>query len=672
MSVTRKSKVEAVLEWLEENAFWNSELLEVRESSLGGTGVFWKLEDDLDPDDDRLLLRIPKSSVLSPKNSYIYSMLVDYEPSEPTIDFKEGMHSIVLTFIYELALGEKSPWFAYLDSFELNSKVGAPLCLWDEKEKHALFNTEPDLLNMLDSTELIHFYLECVRFARTNEKYLRIPSVLLLKDKEMDAEKVEGKYHSKLIQFGTYVQAVISRAFTVDRYYGLSLVPGADLFNHLSPIVEDGNLVPRENVHFVCDDDEGLCEECGEYGCAHMDSELDSEDDDMEDLEELSDDDSEDEEQEGNENLDDLMETDIDLPESETESESSEDEELGGNEEDEGEDELSSDGDNESQLEPMTKITSQDIMEVEADSEAETEQDDEEVSTLSLSDDDVEDKKQTDQDGDANGIQNNENHESWDYQELAKELLDSSKCCDVVLTSPPSKDHNYELFNTYGNDLSNAYLLQRYGFVCEGNPNTTCLLSVPMFAYLKKEKMNKRKKAQLEMKINWYEEVGFELVNDLCREDFNHEPHNDHESHEDHDSEEENCCDEDDCEGCGEEETFKEPESWQLSPKIEYEGTPTDQTVALVRLLLMPFKIFFHKLAQAPSERRLAKRVDKYLLSGEILEEENNLIVLWVHARLGRYNEDKLSGERGNMIALIKAEEKAVLKRALEVLGEGN
>lgn len=660
MSVTQNSKIEAVLHWLKGNSFWNSELLEVRSSKLGGTGVFWKLGEEPDPENDNLLLRIPKGNVLSPKNSFIYSFLVDYEPSEPTIDFTSGMHSIVLTFIYELSLKEKSPWHAYLTSFDLDSETGLPLCLWEESEKHALANTEPDLLNMLDYTELVLFYLECVKFARYNERYIQIPSILRLHEMEIETANISEAHTDQLIRFGKCVQAVISRAFTVDKYYGLSLVPGADLFNHLSPITEEDQVVARENVHFVCDDDEGLCGECGEYGCGHLGLDTESEGEIDEDFPESEDvggeDGKESEDQEGkiasNDILDDLMETDVNLLESASESDTSENSESGS-----GEVVLQSENEETS---PMTEITMQDILELEADSDADTEYDEEEVSTLSLSEDE-------------GSHESEDEHQSASAdEELSKELSDSSKCCDVVLTNLPSKEHNYELFNTYGNDLSNSYLLQRYGFVSERNPNLSCLLSVQVFAYLKKEKLNKRKKIQLEMKMEWYEEVGFDIVNDICQQSAASQDHCDHlhEScaNENCDENHLNGSEDEDCNECGEEDKVEDPESWQLSPKIQSDGSPTEQTIALVRLLLIPFKIFYHKLVQAPSERRLVKRTAKYLLEDDISKEERELLSLWIRGRIDRYKNAPMKGERARMISIIRDEEIGLLKKALKVL----
>lgn len=640
MSLTKPSAVLALLQWLETNAFWNSDLVDVRDSPVGGTGVFWKLGPETDPDNDTLLLRIPKLAILSPKNSFLYSMLVDYVPLDPTVDFTAGMHSIVVTYIYEKSLGESSPWNAYLQTFNLDQE-NVPICLWAEEEKAAMFNTECELLNMLDSSELVTFFLECINFATQNELLVAIPEIFRLLQSDVSKEVDSEEFKSKLEHFGLYVQAVISRAFTVDKYLGLSLVPGADLFNHLSPILADGSVSFRENVHFVCDDGEDFCEVCGETECGHDDSSDEEEEDDEieEEDEEVNDeiDDGEEDIEDGSElpEMEELLETDVEL-ESSTDDEPSEEEEH-------------SDTSDTEEIEESKEITLKDIEEMEmAGSEDDTEQEEEEASTPTLSDE--EDAKET-------------ISHSPDNEELAKELAEGSKCCDIVLTSMPSKEFNYELFNTYGNDLSNAYLLQRYGFICKGNVNVSCLLSVPMFAYLKKQKKSDKRKAQLGHKLDWYEQVGFPLLNEIIASSSGH----DHD-HAGHDHGEDSDC-EDNCEdGCCDENEHEAPESWQLSPKVQYDGTPTEQTVALVRLINMPFAVFYHKLVRATSERKMAARLARYLLEDDVTEKEKSLMRRWVEERLARYKDAQAEGRRGEMIRAMVEEEKAVLQRALEVL----
>lgn len=659
MSSTSITKLEGLLAWLEDNAFWNSDLVDVEKSLIGGSGVFWKLRDQPDPSGDALILRIPKSSILSPKNSFLCNLLMDYEPSDATIDLTQGMHAIVLTFLYEHSLGERSPWFPYLDTFEIDEGDDyLPLCLWDKESKEALFNSECDMLNMLDSSELILFYLECVNFAKTNSSVVAIPPTLHIEGQEVDENTAELRFFAKC------VQAVISRAFTVDKFHGLSLVPGADLFNHMLPIKEEDSVVPRENVHFLCDDDEDLCDRCGEVGCEHEES-------DDEDADELEEEDAEFDSdgnivQDDNEadmhpsdDVSDLME---DIPLS-SDSES-EEEPMSETESIEEEEEV-----NES--EEIQTLLMEDIDRLEH-SDADTDQEEEEVSTLSLSEDEDEDNTNT-----AQTLPEIENNDS--KVELAKELSESSKCCDIVLTALPSEEHNFELFNTYGNELSNPFLLQRYGFISKGNPNATCLLSVQMFAYLKKLKANKRIKAQMDMKLDWYENGGFDMVNDLCgdcQDDDCNDCNDQGKCNDDHC--EDTACKENegDCEDscCGDDngkkscESQEAPESWQLLPKIDRSGCPTKQTTALLHLFTMPFKIFYHKLGQAPSERSMARRITKYLLEPELSKTEKTILKGWVEGRLQRYRATEASGPRAETIAYMLSEEKTLLNRALQLL----
>lgn len=533
MSQSNLAKAQGVIRWLDANGFWNHELAQIGRSDVAGVGVFHN-----GGDEEQVLLRVPKANILSPKNSFLYSLIKDYEPENPLVDFTEGMHAIIIVYIYEKALGTDSPWHEYLESFDESQ---LPLCLWSESEKAALHNTECDLAGMLEPSELIAFHKECVRFGKAIESYVPLPDILAL-------ESVE--------EFGKCTQAVISRAFDVDKYHGLSLVPGADLFNHLSPTKLGESLVPRENVHFVCDDD--LCGICGEDGCEHevsddddgAETELEQEDASNDDLANLNDMD-----------LDDFV-AKMDQEEAETDHESEEEETIG---------------------------------------------DSDEQSTL------------------------NEN------DELSDQLADGSVCCDIILTNPPSASS--ELFNTYGNELLNAYLLQRYGFICPGNPNLTCSLSVPMFAHIKA--LKKAKKAKVDQKLEWFEEIGFDMTNEIIY-----------------------LCGCGDCNDCNEEG----PESWQQSPKIAFNGVYTKHTLALVRLFEMSFKNFQRVFLACDKPKVLARRISEHLLSGAIGKLEKAIIRRWVAERLARYKQDRVSGERGDMIEELKREEQAALKRALLIL----
>lgn len=781
MSATNDAKLVNLLNWLESNAFWNIDFLELDISkTTSGIGVFYKPneqeaakrednDDDGDEeieDDDDLLLRIPKSNILSPKNSVIWNLLVDFHEnyaSNIDINLTDGMHSIVISFIYELSKKEESPWFHFLESIVPDEKDESinniPICLWSDDEKKALHNSECDLLNMLDNTELVQFFVECVNFGKLNAKYIDIPYVLNISipssieditddDIKSDSLKnhIVNNNNDKLLLFGKYVQTVISRAFQVDNFHGLSLIPGADLFNHTPPFInEDGRIEGKEDVHFVCDGGDEVCEVCGDQECEdHIEEDnFDNADEDsLMNLEFGSDGELIDEEEDVSENLanDNDLEIEDDLDEDNFDDENDEilgdsevdDEELYSSSDDDLDESLmdetenfrseelgSDDGDKndddnegsitEDLVEPE-EITMEYIKQMEneldeesdsendesdANSEAETSHEEEEVSTVSLSD-------------------NEEDENSLEYsisarEELALELSDNSKCCDIVLSKAPRKDvGSYELYNTYGNNLSNAYLLQRYGFIDKTNINDNCLLSVQVFQYIKEFKASntERKINQLNNKLAWYEEMGFEFVNDLVCQ-YESRPLNvdhsvDHEKA--HGHEEDGCCSDDECDneaacndGCcgGNEEEFDEhteileenlPESWQLSPRIKHDGKITPQTYALVKLLLIPYKVFHYKFIECASERKLAKRIFQTLLPYEYekdIQNEidvpkidkyagqiNEIVKKWSQQRLDRYQKDSISahGVRGQIINGLIELEKAILNKSIAIL----
>ena len=247
MSNTDSDKVDNVLGWLEKNAFWNADILSVEESkTTSGVGVF--LKTDSSEDEDNLLLRIPKANILSSKNTFICNLLNDFNElysGNPDVNLTKGMHSVVISFIYELSAGKNSPWFDYVSTIDPKQEndefSNIPICLWTTEEKEMLKNTECDLLGMLNSDELVQFYIECIRFAHINEKYAGMPEIFDL-ELPSDSNELESfltsKHFEKVVMFAKYVQTVISRAFAVDDFHGLSLVPGADLFNHIVPVMQ--------------------------------------------------------------------------------------------------------------------------------------------------------------------------------------------------------------------------------------------------------------------------------------------------------------------------------------------------------------------------------------------------------------------------------------------------
>ncbi|KAK6199558.1 uncharacterized protein RJT21DRAFT_47980 [Scheffersomyces amazonensis] len=606
--------------WLNDNAYWREDLI-VKESKYGGLGVFMipnKSQDEInddDDDDDPLLLRIPKTNTLSPKNSTIYNLLLDYEPIQENIDLTSGMFGVIISVIYEVDLGDHSPWYDYLNSIDFDN-ASLPICLWDDNEKLYLKNTELDLRNLLSPNELIDFFIECTRFAKSVKSLISIPKVLNVDINEKDHISILSSHKTVIHQFGKIAQSVISRAFTIDDFYDQGLVPGADLFNHIEPTLINGKVKGNEHIHFVCDAE--VCIECGEVECDHMEVMEDDSGDEHEDEDE--DDDNDEENQDGQED---------------------------DNDDEEGEEE------------PITEITMEYIQkleqEEEEDSDADTNQDPEEISTFSEEDpENVDDEDE--------GVELEDIDISPAKAVLAEDLADSSKCCDVLLVAPASEKHDNELFNSYGNDLSNYLLLQRYGFITDSNVNDVCLLAVQLFTYISgiKTKSSKKNVAQLEEKLSWLDHIGLHVLNHvisdtLHNEEDEHEHEHDGHGHEHDDHEEE--------------EEASIPESWSLACGIMFSGSPTPQTYAILKLVDLPYRDFKDKLLGIKKENVLIKRVRETLL--ELPDSEikayNQTIRQWCAVKLSKYSSiPEMSGPHRDLITSLIKQEKAILSKFIE------
>lgn len=416
--MTTTVSAEELLEWFQDPAnrcYFNRDLLSIKKSPISsGVGVFSKktqspVPADMDEDDANVLLRVHKSMVLSSQTSTISNLLYDHKLS--------GMYGLVLSFIYEKQLGEKSPWFVYLNTINYKDDKGEyilPLCLCSEKDKNILKGTEIEFMGGLESDELIeHFQISCDFAKEVNEDVgLRIPDCL---NGDMNSEGFK--------EFAAITMAVASRAFEIDNYIELALVPGADLFNH--------DCHGEENVHFVTLGD--VCHYCGKAdGCWHEDfGPPDSE----------SEEEEEEEEDQRLEEIDSELEKDIS-----GEFERTENDEI----------ESISDIEEEEQLEEIT-MDYIEKMEKELAEEKEREKEEEEDS-----DDEI-----------------GENDNDIDYSEF---FMNADECCDIVLERKVVK--NKEVFNTYG-ELSNAILLVKYGFAVEDNIYDSICLGPQIVAYKK-------------------------------------------------------------------------------------------------------------------------------------------------------------------------------------------
>lgn len=616
MSDISLNEADRILNWIDKNGFWNWNLLSTGYSSkTRGIGVFMKHE-FTEGIDERLLVRIPKNNILSPKNSFIYNLVVEYSEQNQNeeVDLAQGMFSLVLCFIYELSAGHGSPWFDYVSSIDPLKHLDCetiPINLWTDEEKCLLNLTECGRLGMLDNSDLLDFYVECVHFAKKNSNYVPIPRVFDVEVEHCPQDIrafVQEHYKDNVIDFGRYSFAVISRAFSIDDFHGNALVPGADLFNHMTPIqreTEDGlEIMNKENVEFICDSS-NICGICGEPDC---------------------------EDHEDSENEEVMEDSEI---EQEPEADSSE----------------QSQSPETPQEQSIDKQKSLDKKEV-IDTQYIKDLDD------SLRREALEDNVSVDLDADAYSTIQKKNIADKD-QELFRQLTDDSRCCDIVLVNLFIEGDDLELFNSYGNKLANPYLLQKYGFVTsihEPNINDTCCLLQQLCEYVKqlKAKSSSTEKRQLQEKLLWYNRTGVDIVNSLVAEMRSNDV--------------ENTDNKSDASYFSEDLDFQEPENWQTSLVIRFDGSITPQAYAFVKLLTLSYNQFQLRLQNCPEEK-LSTWVGKILLTFQQDEEMEKIFKELARRRLSTYHRTSAMKaslpHRQTLIENLIQQERLLLEKAL-------
>lgn len=288
-----------LLEWFQDannKCYFNSSSLTVKAASEGsGLGVFARTNMDpaktKDPHEPYLLFRVDKCMTINGKNCSIANLLVDEE--------LDGIDALMLAVIYEIELQEKSPWFGYLKSINhttdskinithlnrpdtnaggKNEKYILPVPLWPSKDIDLLQGTEVEMMDGLDDNELRYHYAVAITFAMRVNRSVQLPMPYLLQNtlppgnEGEEEEEFTGEFDElKFKQFAALFLAVTSRAFDVDNFRDLALVPGADLFNH--------NAYQEEHAHFVTLG--GVCQDCGKDECGHNQSSEDEDDEEI-------------------------------------------------------------------------------------------------------------------------------------------------------------------------------------------------------------------------------------------------------------------------------------------------------------------------------------------------------------------------------------------------------
>ncbi|KAF4588307.1 hypothetical protein EYR38_010274 [Pleurotus pulmonarius] len=179
---------------------------------------------------------IPKRSILSTKSCSLAETL----PQDPEYTHGLGAQLMLALALYkEQLLGSKSRWHGYLQS--LPDFVDLPM-LWQDGCKDA-----KEAVTWLVGTEV--------------EKEMSVGSLLARARRFYEA--MSRQFLPQDASVGGFTKAftlVSSRAFIVDAYHGLSMVPIADAFNHSQD----------NHVHIETDFD--VCPLCGAlYECPHDD-----------------------------------------------------------------------------------------------------------------------------------------------------------------------------------------------------------------------------------------------------------------------------------------------------------------------------------------------------------------------------------------------------------------
>ena len=83
----------------------------------------------------------------------------------------------------------------------------------------------------------------------------------------------------------------------------------------------------------------------------------------------------------------------------------------------------------------------------------------------------------------------------------------------------------------------------------------------------------------------------------------------------------------------------------------------------------MPYKAFLSTFLNIHSERKLTKRVHKYLVLHDLTVDGKKVLKTWVIERLRRYKDTKeVKSARAAVICLMIQEEKKLLLKALSML----
>lgn len=347
----------------------------------------------------------------------------------------EGMLGLALAYMYEKSIGPASPWYEYLETIDQTTLAQENPRFWSAQDQDLLVGTELfyHTLKVEDDDVAEVYKYDVLPFLERNNLFEDQPEYRTLEC-----------YRDSLL-------AVASRAFDVDVYHGLSLVPGACLFNHSE----------NEDVHFEVQSQ--VCPLCGSAEiCEHS---IDRIKPPLHDESFVDDDNDTAAAPNGNGNgneAGDAEMLDVSNPNNSTQAP-------------EG---LSEEG---------------------LSSSFEFSDDESDDGFEDIDDDDQEDGSEGDEeDGENEDGEFDDEDDEEDYPE------DTADTCDLVTIRPIPAGK--EVFNTYG-ELSNHFLASRYGFALWGNIHETVGLSPEISDYIHDEtnqKTNPNELVDLEERLSWW------------------------------------------------------------------------------------------------------------------------------------------------------------------------
>ncbi|CAC05253.2 Lysine methyltransferase [Schizosaccharomyces pombe] len=206
-------KYQPLLEWLAKHEAYISPKLYIASSGVAGDGIF----STFDIDELEVLAKIPRRIILSPRNSrFGDSLYTHFNESNRSDDInfdnrdQVGLVMLVITVILENITD--SPWNAYLNTLDETCMPDSPL-LWKDK-------------TCLEGTSMLDVINTNLRVYKNQYDQLVRPYFY----KHADLKQLCPKWN----QYLETCVLVQSRCFYVNSYYGLSLIPFFDIFNHKS------------------------------------------------------------------------------------------------------------------------------------------------------------------------------------------------------------------------------------------------------------------------------------------------------------------------------------------------------------------------------------------------------------------------------------------------------